>query len=122
MTHEHEFLAPVLLTRGGVTPHKIPLPNEVAAPLREAKVRRIIGTLNGVPFRLALHRDRSEGFSFIALGKGRMKDLGVEQGALVEVSLSADPNPDHVDLGDELEAALNASPGGREVWEALTPG
>lgn len=121
MTPEYEFLAPVLLTAGGVTAHKVPLPAEIAAPLREAKTRRIIGTLNGEPFRLALHRDRS-GFWFLALGKGRMKALGLETGALVEVALSADPDPDHVELGAELAAALEASPEARAAWDTLTPG
>ena len=121
MTYDHEFLAPVLLTSGGMTPHKLALPDEVAGPLREAKVRRIVGTLNGVPFRLGLHRSR-EGFSFVALSRDRMRTLGLAAGDLVEVALGADPDPDRVDLGDELEAALAADADARAVWETLTPG
>lgn len=118
---DHEFIAPVLLTRGGMTPHKVPLPAEVGGPLGEAGVRRIVGTLDGEPFRLALHRSR-DGFSFLALSRDRMRRLGLEAGALVEVALSADPDPDHVDLGDELAAALDADAGARAVWDGLTPG
>ncbi len=119
--HDHEFIAPVLLTRGGMTPHKLPLPDEVGGPLREAGVRRIVGTLGGEPFRSALHRSR-DGFSFIALSRDRMRRLGLEAGALVEVALSADPDPDHVDLGDELAAALDADAEARATWDELTPG
>ena len=121
MTYDHAFLAPVLLTSGGMTPHKLALPDEVAGPLRAAKVRRIVGTLNGAPFRLGLHRTK-DGLSFIAMSRARMSDLALAAGDLVEVEMSADPDPDHVDLGDELDAALAADPGARGVWEALTPG
>ena len=121
MTYDHEFLAPVLLTSGGMTPHKLALPDEIADPLRQSKVRRIVGTLNGAPFRLGLHRSKA-GFSFVALSRARMADLGLAAGDLVEVALSADPDPDHVDLGDELEAALAADPDARAVWATLTPG
>ena len=51
-----------------------------------------------------------------------MRQLGLEAGALVEVALSADPDPDHVDLGDELAAALRTDADARAVWETLTPG
>lgn len=118
---DHTFLAPVLLTRGGMTPHKLALPVEVVAPLREAGARRLVGTLNGEPFRLALHRSR-DGFSFLALSRDRMRALGLEAGALVEVALSADPDPDRVDLGGELTAALAAAPDARAVWDGLTSG
>ena len=121
MTYDHEFLAPVLLTSGGMTPHKLALPDEIAEPLRQSKVRRIVGTVNGAPFRLGLHRSR-DGFSFVALSRARMAELGLAAGDVVEVALSADPDPDHVDLGDELAAALAADAGAREVWESLTPG
>ena len=121
MTFDHAFLAPVLLTKGGMTPHKLPLPDEIADPLREAKTRRLVGTLNGEPFRLAMHRSR-DGFSFLALSRARMKDLGLEAGDLVPVELSADPEPDRVDLGPELTEALGAAPDARRVWDALTPG
>ncbi|MGB3543628.1 YdeI/OmpD-associated family protein [Rubrivirga sp.] len=121
MPFDHEFIAPVLLTKGGMTPHKLPLPNEIGDPLREARVKRIIGTLDGHPFRLALHRSH-DGFSFIALSRDRMRTLDLEAGALVEVALRPDPDPDHVDLGDVLEAALQAAPDALEVWDTLTPG
>ena len=121
MTFDHEFLAPVLLTKGGMTPHKLPLPDEVAGPLRQSKTRRIVGTINGAPFRLALHRS-GDGFSFIALSRARLADLELHAGDIAEVALSADPDPDHVDLGDELAAALAADPGAQDVWSTLTPG
>ena len=120
--HDHAFLAPVLLTRGGMTPHKLPLPDAIADALREAPTRRLVGTMNGEPFRQALQSSKADGFQFLALSKARMAALGLEQGALVEVELSPDPEPDRVDLGDELEAALAADPEAKAVWDGLTPG
>ena len=121
MGYDHEFLSPVLLVRGGMTPHKLPLPAEISDPLRAAKVRRIVGTLNGRPFRLAMHRS-GEGFCYIALSRARLAELGVAAGDLVEVSLSPDPDPDHVDLGDELSQALARSAAAQSVWDTLKPG
>lgn len=121
MTYEYVFLAPVLLTKGGMTPHKLPLPDEVAEPLRAASVRRVVGTIADAPFRLALHRTRG-GRTFIALSRDRMRTLGVEAGDLVGVELSPDPDPDHVEPEAELAAALAGAPEAREVWAAITPG
>lgn len=122
MEFDHAFLAPVLLTRGGMTPHKLPLPDSVAEVLLSAPTRRMIGTMNGAPFRQALHTSKTDGFQFLALSKARMKALDLEQGALVEVELSADPEPDRIDLGEELDAALAADAEARDVWDGLTPG
>ena len=122
MDHDYAFIAPVLLSRGGMTPHKLPLPAEIGGPLRAAKVRRIVGALDGQPFRLGLQYSRADGFAYVALSRDRMRALDVEAGALVEVELSADPEPDRVDLGAELEAALAADAEARSVWDSLTPG
>ncbi len=119
---DHAFIAPVLLSRGGMTPHKLPLPESVSEALQGAPTRRMIGTMNGEPFRQSLHTSTRDGFRFLALSKGRMKALGLEQGALVEVELSADPDPDHVEVGTELGDALAADAEACAVWDALTPG
>ena len=121
MEFDHVFLAPVLVSAGGMTRHKLRLPDEVAEPLRAAGVRRLVGTVDGAPFRLAMHRSR-EGFSFLALSRARVAELGLESGAIVAVEVSADPEPDRVDLGAELAAALDGAPDARAVWDGLTPG
>ncbi|WP_412062636.1 YdeI/OmpD-associated family protein [Rubrivirga sp. IMCC45206] len=120
MAFDHVFLAPVLLTKGGMTPHKLPLPDSVAEPLREAKVRRLVGTIADAPFRLALHRHGD--LSFIALSRDRMKTLGLTAGDLVGVELSADPDPDQVEPGAELAAALADDAQARATWDDITPG
>ena len=122
MSYDHVFLAPVLLTRGGMTPHKLPLPDAVAEALAEAPTRRMIGTMNGEPFRQALHRSKADGFYFLALSRRTMRALDLAQGDLVGVEMSVDPEPDRVDLGDELAAALDADAEARDVWDSLTTG
>ncbi|MEL6615911.1 MAG: YdeI/OmpD-associated family protein [Bacteroidota bacterium] len=119
---DHAFIAPVLLSRGGMTAHKLPLPEAVDADVRAAPTRRVIGTLNGEPFRAAVHSSQEDPFLFLMLSKRRMRDLDLEMGALVEVEMSVDPDPDFVETGDELAAALDADADAREVWEGLTPG
>ncbi|MEM1055813.1 MAG: YdeI/OmpD-associated family protein [Bacteroidota bacterium] len=122
MEHEHAFLAPILLSRGGMTPHKLPLPDDIAETLRASGTRRVLGTMNGEPFDLALHRSKTDGFVFLGMSKGRMRTLGLSQGDLVEVELSADPDPDHVEPPTELAVALAGDEAAREAWDALRPG
>ena len=105
-----------------MTPHKLPLPDAVADDLLRASTRRLVGTLNGAPFRQALHRSKADGFYFLALSKRRMTELALSQGDLVEVELSIDPEPDRVDLGAELQAALDGDDAARDVWDGLTTG
>lgn len=122
MEYEHAFLAPILLTRGGMSPNKVPFPEDVTADLRARGARRVIGTINGEPFDLGLHVSKSAGHTFIAMGRGRMRSLNVEPGDLVEVEVSADPEPDNPDPGPELTAALDANEEAREVWDGFSPG
>ncbi|MEM6328606.1 MAG: YdeI/OmpD-associated family protein, partial [Bacteroidota bacterium] len=122
MDHEHAFLAPILLPQGGMYQHRLPLPEDIADDFRERNTRRVLGTLNGEPFDLALHRSKQDGFLFIGVSKGRMRSLGVAPGDLVEVEMSADPDPNHVEPGAELGAALDADAEAREAWDALSPG
>lgn len=122
MDHDHAFLSPVLLSQGGMTPHKLPLPDDVAESLRLSGARRVFGTFNGEPFDLALHQSKADGFTFLGMSRGRMRSLGLAPGDLVEVELSVDPDPDHVEPPAELAAALAADEGAREGWDALRPG
>ena len=102
--------------------HRLPLPPSVADDLKQRGARRVLGTMNGEPFDLALHASKQEGFVFLGVSKGRMRSMNVTVGDLVEVELSMDTNPDHVEPGAELEAAMEANAEARDAWDALTAG
>jgi hypothetical protein len=85
------------------------------------KVKRIVGTINQMPFRLALQSD-GEGGSYIIVGK-ELRDKGkLEVGSKVSVTIQPDPNPDTVDLEEELLEVLAQDEEASEKFFALTAG
>ena len=114
------FVAPVLVHETGMRQHYLPLPADVDDRLRAEKVRRVIVTLNGHTIRRGIQSRKASG-RHLVLSRDLMRQLGVAYGELVEVELKADPDPDHVDLG-ELAAALEADPEAKARFDAFTPG
>jgi len=71
--------------------------------------KRVIATLNGHAERLGL-LPLEGGGRYLMLRKDLCQHLGIAIGQEVEVGLTPDPNPDYVDLPDELAEALGAWP------------
>ncbi|MEM6327384.1 MAG: YdeI/OmpD-associated family protein [Bacteroidota bacterium] len=115
------YAAPVLRHTDGMKMHYLPVPDEVALALREAGTRRAVGTLNGVPFRRALHGIGNGAFQFL-LGRDVVREIGAALGETVEVVVMPDPHPDHIDVPAELAAALDADPEAKGRWETFTVG
>ena len=115
------YAAPVLRHADGMRMHYVPVPPEVAAALCEAGTRRVVGALNGHPIRRALHGIGNGDYQLL-LGKGALKEAGAAYGETVEVALLPDPDPDHVEVPAELDAALAMDDEARARWETFTPG
>jgi len=71
--------------------------------------KRVVATLNGHAERLGLLSQEGGG-RYLMVRKELCQKLGLAIGQEVAVSLAPDPNPDHVDLPDELAEALAAWP------------
>ncbi len=71
--------------------------------------KRVIATLNGHAERLGL-LPLEGGGRYLMLRKTLCQQLGLEVGRELDVTLVPDPNPDYVDLPDELAEALAAWP------------
>jgi hypothetical protein len=71
--------------------------------------KRVVATLNGHSERLGL-LPLEGGGRYLMLRKDLCQHLGLTIGQEVDVHLTPDPNPDHVDLPDELAEALGAWP------------
>ncbi len=99
----------------------VPLPDAVADALGAASVRRVVGTLNGHPFRRGV-LNRRDGLRFLMFGLPLRRSFGVRPGDRVRISLEADPDPDLVEIPDELARALEFDDEARERWETFTPG
>jgi hypothetical protein len=80
---------------------------------------RVIASLNGHSERLGLLPQEGGG-RYLMLRKTLCQQLGLEIGQELEVSLAPDPNPDYVDLPDELAEALAAWPEAETAFLAQT--
>jgi hypothetical protein len=101
--------------------HYLPVPDDVAAILIEHGVRRIIVSLNGRVFRRALHNVKDIG-PFIFISKTLLRDIGAGLGDMVSVELRADPDPDFVEICEELQVALEQDDEAGDRFYAMTPG
>lgn len=88
---------------------------------KAAKVKRIVGTINQMPFRLALQSDGEGGF-YIIVGKDLREKGKLEVGSKVSVFIKPDPNPDSVDLEEELLEVLAQDEEASAKFFALTAG
>jgi hypothetical protein len=102
----------------GYMKHYVPLPAEVATALG---VVRVAGRIEGRPFRRSLQR-RADGTWCLRFGASWLAEARLAVGEDVWVELEPDPDPDAVDLPDELAAALAADPDAAERWALLTTG
>ena len=120
--HVHAFVAPVLLDEDAFPRmHYLPVPAPVAEALGAARVRRLVGTLNGHPFRLALQHRRT-GERYLLASRALLRAIGAAQGSTVAVELRADPDPDRIDLGEAFEEVLRQDEAAAARFYALTPG
>lgn len=71
--------------------------------------KRVVATLNGHPERLGL-LPQAGGGRYLILRKDLCERLVLKIGQSLTVSLAPDPQPDYVDLPDELAEALAAWP------------
>ena len=87
----------------------IVVPEEAWQALGGKATKRVVATLNGHAERLGL-LPLEGGGRYLMLRKELCQRLGLAIGQEVAVQLAPDPNPDHVDLPDELAEALAAWP------------
>ena len=87
----------------------IVVPAEVLAALGGKATKRVIATIRGQALRLGL-LPLEGGGRYLMLNKDVCKAVGIALGQELEISLEPDPDPDYVDLPDELAGALAAWP------------
>ncbi|RSK37230.1 YdeI/OmpD-associated family protein [Hymenobacter metallilatus] len=80
--------------------------------------RRVTGTLNGHPVRLGL-LPLTGGGRYLLINKDLCQASGVQLGQRVTLALAPDPEPNRVDLPEELAEALEAWPEAGVRFELL---
>lgn len=97
-------------------PHDV---KELFGKRGEVRVKTLI---NGVPADRALMPTKS-GYHILVLGGDLRKQAGIKKpGDLVKVELWLDPEPDRIDIPEELSETLDFIPEMKAAWEKLTPG
>ena len=87
----------------------IVVPAEVLAALGGKATKRVIVTVQGHALRLGL-LPLEGGGRYLLLNKDLCRAVDIALGQELAISIAPDPNPDHVDLPDELAEALAAWP------------
>jgi len=85
------------------------VPDAAWQALGSKATKRVIAMLNGHPERLGL-LPQAGGGRYLMLRKELCERLGLAVGQELSISLLPDPQPDYVDLPDELAEALAAWP------------
>ena len=85
------------------------VPAEVLEALGGKSIKRVLVTIRGQALRLGL-LPLEGGGRYLMLNKDVCAAVGIGLGNELEIGIAPDPNPDHVDLPDELAEALAAWP------------
>jgi hypothetical protein len=114
-----QFTGPLENVKKALIHTVIYLPDEVMKTL-PAQRHRVKGTMNGVPFALAIQY-RKEGNSFFIVGNALRKSIKAKPGDQVMVSFRI-VDPEKVDMPEELEAVLAQDEEGMRAWSEITIG
>lgn len=98
----------------------VEVPDSLRTELGIVKPVRVVGTLQGDPFRLKVMK--WDEIWYIWVGKELRRKHNLNHGDLLDIELALDPNPDQVDFPVEFEVLLADEPTAEAALRALTPG
>ena len=91
------------------------VPAGVLEALGSQAAKRVIATIHGRAWRLGL-LPLAGGGRYLLLNKDVCKALNIGLGQELKIGIEPDPDPDHVDVPDELAEALAAWPEAETVF------
>ncbi len=97
----------------------IVVPAEVLAALGGKAAKRVIATVRGQALRLGL-LPLEGGGRYLMLNKDVCAAVGIGLGNELAIIIEPDPNPDYVDLPDELAEALAAWPAAETAFHSYS--
>lgn len=101
--------------------HVLPVPDDIAAAWKKAKVRRLTGTVNGHAINRAL-MNHAGGGSFFIVNRDFMKEAGIGLKTPAVLVFKPDAAPDRPDMPEEFRLALDQDDAARARWDTFTPG
>ncbi len=111
------FRTTVLL--GGATATGLPVPDDALAALGAGRRPAVTVTLPGHTYRSTV--GARDGVALVPLSAAHREAAGLAAGDEVEVTLALDTAPRVVEVPADLAAALEAAPGARAAFDALSP-
>lgn len=115
------FTSQVVRLDQGMPFHILPVPDEIAAAWRKAKVRRLTGTVNGHAINRAL-MNHADGGGFFIVNRDFMKEASLGLKLPATLVFKPDPAPDRLDMPEEFRLALDQDDAARARWDTFTPG
>lgn len=116
------FTAPLERTNGKPAWSYVEFPHDVPGLFGKRGEVRVKCLINGVAADRALMPTKS-GIHILVFGGDLRKKAGIKKpGELVRVELWLDPEPDRIDLPEDLAETLDFMPEMKNAWDRLTPG
>jgi hypothetical protein len=104
----------------GVNMHVIPVPGEIGDQL-PADCNRMLVEIGGRELRRSLQA-RKTGQPYLLMGKTHLDALELQLGDSLSARIAPDPEPDHLEIAEELLEALRQDPEAKERWDEFTVG
>ena len=118
----HRFTAPMERMAGRFAWHYVEFPHDVPVLCGKRGEVRVKCVINGVPVDRALMPTKS-GVHIIVLGGELRRKAGIKKpGDPVTIELWLDPEPDRIDIPEDLAETLDFMPEVKALWDKLLPG
>jgi hypothetical protein len=115
------FSSRVVRLDQGMPFHALPVPEEIAGAWKKAKIRRLVGTINGHRVKRAL-MNHAGGGGFLIVSRDLMKSAGLGLKTPAVLAFQPDPTPDQPDMPEEFQVVLSQDADARKRWDSFTPG
>lgn len=99
----------------------LPVPDDIAAAWKQAKIRRLVGTINGHAIKRAL-MNHADGGSFLIVSRAIIKAAQIGSRTPATLEFGPDPTPDQLDMPDEFQFVLDDDPAALARWDTFTLG
>ena len=96
----------------------IEVPADVVAALDAGKRPPVVVRVNGYEYRSTVAP--MGGKFLLPFSADRRKESGIQGGDAIDVDLAVDTTPRTVDVPDDLQSALDASPAAAAAWDKLS--
>jgi hypothetical protein len=96
----------------------IEVPADVVASLDAGKRPPVVVTVNGYEYRSTIAP--MGGKYLLPFSAERRKESGIQGGDAIDVDLTLDTTPRTVEIPDDLQSALDASPTAVAAWDKLS--